>query len=74
MGRLSTTECTYLPTYLDHPGQNKKERPQPPGLHRPAKCGLTPRAGSSGPYQAKGAHTQRTGAPRGKWRPEAKDT
>ena len=49
MGRLSTTECTYLPTYwiirrqvsarcpgLDHPGRNKQEKPPPPGLDQAA--------------------------------------
>ena len=31
MGRLSTTECTYLPTYLGiEPRTSQKEVPQPP--------------------------------------------
>ena len=56
---------------LEHPGQNKKERPQPPG---PGKNGLLPWAGLSGADRTEGVPTPRAGASRGKWRPEAKET
>ena len=56
---------------LGHLGQNKKERPQPPG---PGKDGLPPRAGMPGAEQPEGVPTPRAGASRGKWRPEAKET
>ena len=56
---------------LEHPGQNKKERPQPPGL---GKYGLPPRAGLPGVDQQEGVPTPRAGASREKWRPEAKET
>ena len=56
---------------LEHPGQNKKELPPPPG---PGKGGLPPRAGLPGADQPEGVHTPRAGASRGKWPPEAKET
>ena len=56
---------------LEHPGQSRKERPQTPG---PGKEGLPPRAGLPGADQSEGVPIPRTGASRGKWRPEAKET
>ena len=56
---------------LEHLGQNKKERRQPPG---PGKDGMPPRAGMPGVDQPEGVPTPRAGASRGKWRPEAKET
>ena len=56
---------------LHHLGQNKKERPQPPGL---GKDGLPPQAGMPGADQREGVPTPRAGASRGKWRPEATKT
>ena len=56
---------------LEHSGQSKKERPQPPG---PGKDGLPPRAGLPGADQPKGVPNPWAGASRGKWRPEANET
>ena len=46
---------------LDHPGQNTKERPQPPGQEHLWRRGQKPWAGSSGADQARGATNPRTG-------------
>ena len=54
---------------LEHLGQNKKERPHPPG---PRKDGLPPLAGMPGADQLEGVPNPRAGACRGKWRPEAR--
>ena len=56
---------------LEHPGQNKKERPQ---LPRPGKDGLPPRAGLPVADQPERDPTPRAGACRGGRRPEEKET
>ena len=58
---------------LDHPGQNKKERPQPPGLDHPWKGGRIPLTGSSGAERAAGVTAPRTGPSGEQGRPDALD-